>query len=105
MTTTTLKTIIMEMIQENSKFKEGYIRANWKEIVGNLENKTSIHYLKDSKLFVKVENSTILHFMQMNSNIYIEKINKLFHEMEFHENNEKDENHIKELHFVINNKK
>lgn len=105
MMTTTLKTIIMEMIRENPQFKEGYIRANWKEIVGNLEKKASIHYLKDGKLFVKVDNSTILHFMKMNSNIYIEKINNLFNEIELYDDNDKDEKQIKELSFVINNNK
>ncbi|WP_429191055.1 DciA family protein [Fusobacterium sp. PH5-44] len=94
----------MEMIKKNPKFKEGYIRANWKEIVGNLETKASIYYLKDDKLFVKVDNSTILHFMKMNSNRYVEKINELFHKMEFYEEREETEKFIKELHFMINNK-
>jgi len=81
MMTTTLKIVIGQMMKDNPKFKEGYIRAHWKDVVGNLESKSSIYYLKGKNLVVKVDNSTVLQFMKMNSKIYSEKIENLLSEI------------------------
>ena len=81
MMTTTLKMVVGEMMENNPKFKVGYLRANWKEIVGNLEDRSFIHYLNGKTIVVKVDNSIVLQFMRMNSQVYSKKIEKLLSEI------------------------
>ncbi|MDO4588351.1 MAG: DUF721 domain-containing protein [Fusobacterium sp.] len=70
--------MIDSAIGKSRKLKEGIIKARWQEISGKLFEKSSILYIKDKTLYIAVENSAILHFMQLKKDEYIKKINSLF---------------------------
>ncbi|MDR3259100.1 MAG: DUF721 domain-containing protein [Fusobacteriaceae bacterium] len=73
-----IKFLVADLIKNNKKMREGYIAANWTKIVDNLSEYSKIYYLTDDTLHIKVNSPTILHYMRMNSDIYIDKINTLF---------------------------
>jgi hypothetical protein len=73
-----IKFLVADLIKNSKKMQEGYITANWYKIVDNLSEYSKVYYLTDDTLHIKVNSPTILHYMRMNSDIYIDKINILF---------------------------
>lgn len=61
-------------VQKSRKLKEGILRAYWCEVVGKLSTKTEPLFIKNSLLYVAVEDSLYLHHMSMNKNRYLVKI-------------------------------
>ena len=72
--------MIDSAIGKSRKLKEGILKARWQEISGKLFEKSSILYIKEKTLYIAVENSAILHFMQMKKGEYIKKVNSIFKE-------------------------
>ena len=72
--------MIDSAIGKSRKLKEGILKARWQEISGKLFEKSSILYIKEKTLYIAVENSAILHFMQMKKGEYIKKVNSIFNE-------------------------
>lgn len=68
---------IEEAILKSRKLKEGIIRGKWHVIVEKLSKKSEPLWIKDSTLYVLVEDSMYLHHMSMNKSRYLEKINEL----------------------------
>lgn len=69
--------MINDGIKKSKSLREAFVKAYWKDIVGNLDKKSEVIKIKDQKLFVKVEGSANLHFMTMKKGIYLKNIEKL----------------------------
>jgi hypothetical protein len=88
-------------LQKNKKMQTGFIQAHWQEIVGELVKYSQVHSLKEDTLNDFVENPTIIHFINMNTGIYLEKIQNLFQKT--HQNLQKIP--INNLKFLLKSKK
>lgn len=69
--------MIEKAVEKSRKLKEGILKAQWKKITGKLSEKSQVLYMKEETLYIAVENSSVLHFMEMNKNEYIKKINEI----------------------------
>ena len=69
--------MIERAIEKSRRLKEGILKAQWKNITGKLSEKSQVLYIKESVLYVAVENSSILHFMEINKKKYINKVNEI----------------------------
>ena len=69
--------MIERAIEKSRRLKEGILKAQWKNIAGKLSEKSQVLYIKENVLYTAVENSSVLHFMEMNKKKYIEKVNEI----------------------------
>lgn len=69
--------MIERAIEKSRRLKEGILKAQWKDVTEKLSEKSQVLYIKEDVLNVAVENSSILHFMEMNKKKYIIKINEI----------------------------
>lgn len=69
--------MIERAIEKSRRLKEGILKAQWKNVVEKLSEKSQVLYIKEDILYVAVENSSILHFMEMNKKKYIIKVNEI----------------------------
>ena len=97
----TLQRIIGDMIKRDPKIQLSYLRANWSKIVNNLADGSQIDYIKGDTIYITVSNSTILHYMRMNSNIYIDKINQVLEGTSGDLENKDLQNKINSLKFAL----
>ncbi|MGL4971264.1 MAG: DciA family protein [Cetobacterium sp.] len=65
---------VEEAIIKSRKLKEGIIRGHWRDIVDKLSEKSEPLWIKESVLYVLVEDSMYLHHMSMNKNKYLNKV-------------------------------
>ncbi len=84
-----LKDMIDEGLKKSRKLKEVYIKIYWKEIVGDLSKRSFPKDVKNGVLTVLCESSTLIHHMNLNRGIYIEKINRIV-----------KEDYVKEIRFL-----
>ena len=63
-------------IEKSRRLKEGILKAQWKKIAGKLSEKSQVLYIKEDILYIAVENSSVLHFMELNKKKYINKVNE-----------------------------
>lgn len=77
---TKLSDMIEIGLRKSRKLKEVYIKVHWKDIVGNLSTKSFPKELKNRVLIVVCESNTLIHYMNLNKGIYIEKINSIIKE-------------------------
>lgn len=69
--------MIERAIEKSRKLKEGILKAQWKDITGKLSEKSQVLYIKENMLYIVVESSSVLHFMEMNKKKYIDKVNEI----------------------------
>lgn len=75
-----LKDMIDEGLRKSRKLKEVYIKIYWKEIVGELSKRSFPKEVKNGVLIVICESSTLIHHMNLNRGLYMEKINRIVKE-------------------------
>ena len=69
--------MIERAIEKSRRLKEGILKAQWKKIAGKLSEKSQVLYIREDILYVVVENSSVLHFMELNIKKYINKVNEI----------------------------
>lgn len=69
--------MIERAIEKSRRLKEGILKAQWKKIAGKLSEKSQVLYIREDILYVVVENSSVLHFMELNKKKYINKVNEI----------------------------
>lgn len=72
-----IKRMIDSAVEKSRRLKEGILKARWQEIVGKLFFKSSVLYIKEDILYIAVENSAVLHYMELNKKKYIKNINEI----------------------------
>lgn len=68
--------MIFEAMKKSNTLRVSMLIGNWEEIVGKVHKISEIIGIKDKILYVRVESSTYLHYMNMKKYEYIEKINR-----------------------------
>ena len=72
-----IKIMIDSAVEKSRRLKEGILKARWQEITEKLFSKSSVLYIKEGTLYIAVENSAVLHYMELNKKKYIKKINEI----------------------------
>lgn len=67
--------IINEEVEKDTKLQYAILKINLKNIFEELFSEISLDYIKENKLYIRVKNSAIKHYMYTNKNKYLEKIN------------------------------
>lgn len=73
-----IKQMIDSAVEKSRRLKEGILKAKWQEITGKLFVKSKVLYIKEGTLYIAVESSAVLHYMEINKEKYIKKINEIF---------------------------
>lgn len=68
--------MILEAMKKSSTLRTAMLIGKWEEIVGKVHKISEIIGAKEKVLYVRVESSTYLHFMNMKKYEYIKKINE-----------------------------
>lgn len=75
-----IKELIENALKKSKKLKEVYLKNNWENIVGEMSKKSFPIFLKESILYIVVENSVIMHNINLKKNIIIKKSNDVIKE-------------------------
>ena len=73
---TEIDTMIESAILKSNTLRGAMLVGYWENIVNKAHSHSEVIGLKDKTLYIKVGNSSFLHFMNMKKDEYIEKINK-----------------------------
>lgn len=73
-----LDNMILDAIKKSNTLRIAILTGKWEEIVGKVHKISEVVGIKDMVLYVRVESSTYLHYMNMKKFEYIDKINKYF---------------------------
>ncbi len=73
-----LDNMILDAIKKSNTLRTSILVGKWEEIVGKVHKISEVVGIKDKVLYVKVESSTYLHYMNMKKSEYIDKINGYF---------------------------
>ena len=73
-----LDNMIFDAIKKSNTLRTAILVGKWEEIVGKVHKISEVVGIKERVLYVKVESSTYLHYMNMKKYEYIEKINNYF---------------------------
>lgn len=70
-----MDSMILEAMKKSNTLRTAMLIGKWEEIVGKVHKISEVIGIRERVLFVRVESSTYLHFMNMKKYEYIQKIN------------------------------
>ncbi len=82
--------LIWGLLRGNNKLRENYLKSKAEVVFENLSKKCILLKIEKEVAFVGVESSSVMHFMNMKKEIYIQKCNEIL-----------KENYIKDMKFKI----
>lgn len=71
-----MDSMILEAMKKSNTLRTAMLIGKWEEIVGKVHKISEVIGIREKVLFVRVESSTYLHFMNMKKYEYIQKINE-----------------------------